>query len=358
MKNDVNNVIVFAGGTIGHIKPALVICKELNLLGYKVHFFSTKGKFEDYLIGNNYLENICFFDSPGYIRGIKNTFKNVKNVFVLIKTYKLIREEVKKINPIFVIGMGGSISTIGILASRGYKKVIHEQNAVIGFGNKIVKNKCNLLLSSYPLVGFIKIGNPIESIYKKSNLNKDKLLIVSGSNGSKTINDFFLNNCFNIINEYYLYLKSITIITGNTYFQNNIEIIEKINNDYTNNIEIIPFTNNIDKYLNNSYIVVSRGGAGFLSEIISKNIPSIIIPSPNVTDNHQFHNANYYEQKGCLKVLLEDNLNLENIKNYIDYIIKNYKELSQNMSENHNIYCKDLFISLTNDLINSEDDLN
>ncbi len=347
--NNNMNIVVFAGGTLGHIKPALAISEELKKHKYNVYFFSDNSKFKDILKGNNCLENIIFFDSPGLNR--KKILNNIINLFALIKTYFGIKKKLKDIKPKLCIGMGGSISTIGILASSGYKKIIHEQNAVIGLGNRIVMYKCDRCYSNFDLKGFITIGNPLNECLSNNFRETQEILILSGSNGSKTINDFFLNNINKLIK---LFNMKINIITGNKYYNENIDKIKNINNIYDNKIvDIIPFTNDIDKYYQKSFLVIARAGAGTLSEIFNYNLLSIIIPSPNVTNNHQYYNSLYYYERCCIEMIEEKYLNLDKLKESYEKILLNQNKMKQNIKNNHNIYSKYLIVSEVEDIIKS-----
>ena len=120
------------------------------------------------------------------------------------------------------------------------------------------------------------------------------------------INDFFIDNIkrLNIIN------YNVVIIVGSKYYQENIEKIKNIKSD---KITIIEKTNNMEKYYKRAFIVVSRAGATTINELINFRKISILIPSPNVTNNHQYHNAKYYYEKGCFEMLLEKDLNVSNV---------------------------------------------
>lgn len=349
LKTKDKSIVMFSGGTLGHIVPALTIVKELNSIGYKIYFVSDNNKFKDIFIGKSYLERIIFIDSPGLKR--KRIFVNFVALFNLIKSYFYIKKIVKNINPVFCIGMGGSISTLGILASSKYKKIIHEQNAIIGLGNKLVKRKCDLCLSAFYLPGFVNIGNPINEDLDCLNKPKTDVLIVSGSNGSKTMNDFFIDNIEEICK---MLKKDITIITGKKYYNENISRINKINNKIVFDrfvVRIIPFTNNMNKYYEKAYLVFARAGAGTLSEIFNHKLLSIIIPSPNVTKNHQYHNAKYYYDKEMIELIEEKDLTIDRIRKAYDNIEINKDNMKQKMIINHNIYSRYLFISMIENLL-------
>lgn len=343
------NIIVFGGGTLGHIIPALEVSEELNKNGYNVYYICDNTKFKDIFIGKNYLEKIYYFDSPGLNRNKK--LKNFVIFFVLLKTFFMIKKKVKEINPSVCIGMGGSISTIGLFASSKFKRIIHEQNAVIGLGNKMIKGRCDLCLSGFEIPGFLNIGNPINEDLSILNKSKTDVLVVSGSNGSKIMNDFFIDNIEKICK---MLKKDITIITGKKYYNENISRINEINNKIVFDrfvVRIIPFTNNMNKYYEKAYLVFARAGAGTLSEIFNHKLLSIIVPSPNVTKNHQYHNAKYYYDKEMIELIEEKDLTIDRIRKAYDNIEINKDNMKQKMILNHNIYSRYLFISMIENLL-------
>ena len=336
-------IIILAGGTLGHINPALVISKMFHNDGYKVIFITTNNSLvKSYFTGNNHLINNCFtdvkfMDSPGFS---KRMLKNFKSIFLLIKTKKEINKIYKETNPVLVIGFGGSISTIGLMNNK-YKSVLHEQNAIPGNGNKFISKfyKNVHRYSSFPINGYILVDNPLitNAFENKLSINKDNILIFGGSNGSDKINDFILTN-FNHLK----FKKKVYLFTGKKYYERNKITIEKYKRLYKDKIEIIDTSNNMRDYYNKAYIVIGRAGAGTLSEILGYKIPSIIIPSPNVLNNHQYYNAKYLENKKMIVMIEEKDLNVENFISKYEELLEKKDFILDNMNE-INVNSKYLF---------------
>lgn len=336
-------IFVLAGGTLGHINPALVIAKTFYNNGYKVIFISTT-KFENSIYFKNtpYINKLYYLQSKGFIR--KKLSKNIKNLFINIKIYFTIKNLIKLYAPVFIFGFGGSISTLGILASLS-KKIkcgIHEQNAVMGLGNKIISKKVDLVFTSLMEQNsnnFIKVGNPLESYtYKRRILyqnKKNSILIFGGSNGSLKINNFTYELMKDdYINNSLYNIERVMLILGNRYK-------DKYKEKY-NKLEVISETNEMEKLYNDSEIVVCRAGAGTLAEILGYRKLALVVPSPNVTGNHQYQNALYLQEKGCIEMLEEKDLTIENFLNKIDLLIKNKNYYLNNIDKNINMFCEDI----------------
>lgn len=324
VNNERKTIIILAGGTLGHINPALEISKLFYNDGYYVVFITTNNRLvNSYFEGNNHLKynyysKIYFMSSPGFSKKI---IKNVKSFFTLVKTKKEIDNIYKTFNPCLIIGFGGSISTIGLI-TRKYKKALHEQNAIVGNGNKFISKmyKDVYKYSSYPIKGFINVNNPLITCAYENNISmtKDSILIFGGSNGSDKINDFILDN-FDILN----FKDKVYLFTGKKYYDKNRKKIEVYVEKYKEMLIIIDSSKNMNKYYNKAKVVVARAGAGTISEIIGYKIPSIIIPSPNVMNNHQYYNAKYYSEKNMTIMIEEKDL-------MVDSFIKKYNELLSN----------------------------
>lgn len=344
-------IIISGGGTLGHILPILPIVIELYRQ-YDFYFIGTRKGMEKSYFDNNdinkYFIKSYYLDMDGINR--KNIFKNIKVIKKYIKIKHFLNELFKTLKPNLVIGMGGYISGVCIKQAikLNIKTIIHEQNYVLGLANKLVYKKVNNVLLSFDnklLKGNnIKvIGNPRYS-YIKENYHKsykNKILIFGGSLGSSYINDLIVNNYQSFkINNY-----TINLVVGNKYYNNNINKIEKINE--CKYIKIYKFINNIVEEMSQCDVVVSRAGATTLSEIMALNIPSIVIPSPNVTADHQYKNAKYYYDLGCIVLIEEKDLNYETLINEITDLVTNYKyktKLITNMTKLNHINPKNEFI--------------
>lgn len=329
-------IIFSGGGTLGHIVPIIPIVMLLYK-EYDLYFIGTKkGREEKYIYENKlniYFKGLYFFDMVGINR--KDLYKNITTFKKYFKVKKQIKQLYNKLKPNLIIGMGGYIS--GVAINEGIKKniktIIHEQNAILGLSNKLVYKKVNKVLLTIPIDNLninnkIVIGNPRYSYVLKNYKSKEEniILICGGSLGSKFINDLIINNYEQFIFEDYI----LKIVVGDKYYNENINNINKIK---TNKIIICKFINNLVDEMSKATLIISRCGASTLSEIMALKKPSILIPSPNVTNNHQLLNGLYLENNGCCDLIEEKNVTLNELKKRINNIIYNYN-YKQNIVKN------------------------
>lgn len=295
-------IVIVGGGTLGHIYPILPVVRNLKDK-YEFYFIGTKKGLERSLIENNNLfKEKYFLDMQGFKR--KLSLYNLKTIQKFIKCYNAGKKILKKVKPSLIIGMGGYISGVIVCAGKRlkYKAIIHEQNSVLGLANKFVAKKVEAVLLNFPLDKKIKnkntvlVGNPRQTeIYKNHHLKKEEkkyLLAVGGSRGSTVINETIIK----CIPELRKIGYKVVLITGNSYYKHNQKSLEDLNE---RNITIIPFTNNLIDYLKKASVVISRSGATTLAEILGLRKIAILIPSPNVTNNHQEKNADFLSTNNC-----------------------------------------------------------
>lgn len=334
-------VIISAGGTGGHIYPALAIIDKIKEKEPNSEFLyiGTHNRMENDIVPK-YGIPFKTIEIYGFYR--KKIWKNFKTVSSFIKTYKKCKEMIKEFKPDVVIGVGGYVTAPVIYAAHklGINTFIHEQNSIPG--------KCNSLLSRYatkigisfkssakyfPLEKVVFTGNPcsenainITACDKREfGLSQDKKLVlcVMGSLGSEKINDFFI--------------KSLTLFNGKKYeilFVTGKSSYDKVmENKFPSNVKIVPYIDNLSRIMKKTDVIVSRAGASSLSEIIALKIPSILIPSPYVPDNHQYKNAIDLVNKKAAILLEEKDLTGDILVRKIDDIIFDEKKLN-NMKEN------------------------
>ena len=293
-------VIISAGGTGGHIYPALAIANKIK---------EKDEKAEILYIGTTKRMEKDIVPKAGYkyvgvnVEGLRRSIspKNIKSMFLFVNAISKCKKIIKKFKPDVVIGVGGYVSAPVIYAAHklGVRCCIHEQNSSFGMTNKFASNFADKIFVSFKSTidkiedkdKVIYTGNPcsekainepvaLKEEYNLS-LNKKLVLIVMGSLGSKTINDKMKSMLTLFNNKTY----EVMFVTGKDYYD------EYKDNKYTSNIKIVPYIDNMVRLLKKTDVLVSRAGASTLSEIASLNVPSILIPSPYVTENHQYKNA-------------------------------------------------------------------
>lgn len=314
-------IIISGGGTGGHIFPALAIAEEL------------KNKFNDIdilFVGANDRMEMVKIPEAGFkiiglpIYGLQRKF-SLRNIilplYIIISLIKSIFI-LLKFKPNVVVGVGGyaSVPVVFIAQILKIPTVIQEQNSLPGLANRFIGKRATAIcvayegLEKYFPEDKIKLtGNPIRKkiinlanlkieAYNKFNIDTSHrvILILGGSLGAKTIN----NSVFNYI-EYIENQNNLKIIwqTGKIYYD---EIIEKLKNINTKNILVLPFINEIEYAYAIADVIISRAGAIALSELCVVGKPVILVPSPNVTDDHQTKNAVYLANKNAA-IVVNDN---------------------------------------------------
>lgn len=341
-------IIVSAGGTGGHIYPSLAIINKLKERNPDVEilYIGTTDRMEKDIIpslGINYV-------------GINIKGLNRRNIFKNFEVYKSYKEAIKKVEdvmkifkPDVVVGVGGYV-TLPVMKAALKLKIktfIHEQNSIYGLTNKFLIKKVDvvgvsLLSSSIKLKNNVVLtGNPRseEAFFaldiKKSKLglsSKKKLvLIVMGSQGSLTITNIMKDTLTKFKDKDY----EVLFITGKNYYD------EYNNIDLPKNVKLLPNTPEMLSILKSTDLIVTRAGATTIAEITTLGVPSIIVPSPHVSNNHQEYNASLLEKRGASVVIKEKNLNKDNLVSTIDLLINNDKILSEMKKSNKDIGVKD-----------------
>ena len=328
-------VVISAGGTGGHIYPALEIIEKIKEKDKNSEFLyiGTKNRMEKDIVPS---KGIPFF--PIEIYGLKRkiTLSNFKSIYKFIKSISICKKEIKKFNPDIVIGCGGYVTAPVIYAGKKLKKktLVHEQNSILGLSNKMLLRYTDTLCTSFENmkvdgVNTVYTGNPSMQIAKNRKklnkedfgLSKDKktVLIAMGSLGSKTINELLLS----CLDEFYKKDYEVIIVTGKNYFD---EFNAKVKNK---NVKVYPFIENLVGVMKFSDLFISRAGATTLAEIIGSETPSILIPSPYVTENHQYKNALSIKEKGGCELIEEKDLNKDVLISAIDDVLNDKNKVKE-----------------------------
>lgn len=334
-------VIISAGGTGGHIYPALAIINKIKEKEPNSEFLyiGTHNRMEKDIVPKY---DIPFIGIEMYGFNRKNILKNIKTIKCLFNSKRKLKKIIKDFNPDIVIGVGGYITYPVITTAHklGYKTFIHEQNSIAGKANLAMKDIVDLIgvslkssINQFPKDKTIFTGNPcsenalkMKKITKESlGLDKNKKLIVfvMGSLGAENIHTFMKEN----INKFNDKKYQVLYITG----KNNYEDIKDIK--CSKNIKILPYLDNLAGLFKDTDILVTRAGASTLSEIIALEIPSILIPSPFVPNNHQYKNAIDLVNNNAALMIEEKDLTFDNLQDNINKIL-NDKKVELDMKNN------------------------
>ena len=338
-------IIVSAGGTGGHIYPALAIINKIKEKepNSEILYIGTKDRMESTIIPS---KNIPYFGIEMKGLNRKNPFKNVSDLKNYYNNVKILKKEIKKFNPDIVIGVGGYVTAPVIYSAKklGYKTFIHEQNSIPGLSNKFLVRYVDKIgvslpdsVQYFPKEKTVFTGNPRseEAYYAKEVSKKDLglslddkkklVLIVMGSLGSTTMNRKLKETLPLFENKDY----EVVFVTGKGYY----EEYKKIKTPH--NVKIVSYLDNMTQVLKKTDLIVSRAGASSIAEITALGIPNILIPSPYVTHNHQLKNAKSLEEREATVIIEEDKYDKEILVSTIDHIFMDsavYQKLHKNVS--------------------------
>ncbi|HHW69049.1 MAG TPA: undecaprenyldiphospho-muramoylpentapeptide beta-N-acetylglucosaminyltransferase [Tenericutes bacterium] len=337
-------VIISAGGTGGHIYPALAIINKIKEKEPDSEFLyiGTHNRMEKDIIPKY---GIPFKTIEIYGFNRKKIFKNFKTIQKMLSSYRECRKIIKNFKPDIVIGVGGYVTGPVIYAAKrlGYKTFIHEQNSIPGKCNLFLSNHADMIgisfkssMKFFPEYKTIFTGNPCsENALSTVPMPKSELglnetsklvLIVMGSLGSEKINNLLINTMNLFDNKPY----QVLFVTG----KDSYESVSK--NKFPKNVFVVPYIDNMTRIMKKTDLIVSRAGASTLSEIIALKLPSILIPSPYVPDNHQYKNAIDLVEKDAAILIEEKNLTGELLADKIDYVLKNptiAHDIKQNLEQ-------------------------
>ena len=291
-------VVISAGGTGGHIYPALAIINKIKEKEPDSEFLyiGTHNRMEKDIVPAKGIP----FKSIEMYGFSKKIFRNIKTVKCLFKAFKQCKKMIREFNPDIVIGVGGYVTVPVIVSAKklGYKTFLHEQNSLPGKSNKFLSKYCDLVgvsfessLDKFPLGKAIVTGNPCSEdalkapVLLKSTLGlsatKKLVLIVMGSLGAGRVSKYLESELQKFEGKEY----EVLFVTGKSSYD------EVMRHSYPKNVKIIPFYEGLTSVMKKTDVMVSRAGASTLSEIIALEVPSILIPSPYVANNHQYLNA-------------------------------------------------------------------
>ena len=357
MKKSVNilpqarRIIISGGGTGGHIFPAIAIANALkeNDANVKILFIGAAGRME--------MEKI---PAAGYriiglpVRGFnrKNPLKNIAVVYKLIVSLFIVRKIIKLFRPDVVVGVGGYVSAPALWTASRMRipVVIQEQNSYAGIANKLLSRKADKICVAYegmerffPKEKIVFTGNPVRIELAECHLlreqginffeldaNKRTILVMGGSLGARSINQSVEAYLERLPDNIQLLWQ-----TGNNYFEHAKMLLDR---HKTPNVKIFAFINRIDLAYSAADLVVSRAGAGAISELSIAAKPCILTPSPNVAEDHQTKNAMVLVEKNAAimvsdsdahKKLMSKAIETVQNKQTLDTLAKEIKNLAK-----------------------------
>lgn len=348
-------VLLTGGGTGGHIYPALAIARRMKSLNEDVEILyvgTTRG------LESKYVPEAGFEFAAIEMEGFKRDFNweslkyNFRSIYLFLSSVRKSKKIIKDFKPDVVLGTGGYVSAPVCFAASlmNIPTIIHEQNSVLGLTNKFlvhfVDKICICFDDIYDQLSkhaekIEYTGNPraqevvswkndteqTNPLLEKLDPNKKTVLIVGGSRGARRINESFIEagHLFNEVD------YQVIFVTGEVHYDEVVNQLKRVEARQKENVKIVPYISDMIQVLNQVDLMVSRSGATTIAEITALGIPSVLIPSPYVTANHQMKNASSLVKNGAAELIEEENLTGYQLFHQVDRLMKD-NELLKIMS--------------------------
>ncbi|MCP8346790.1 undecaprenyldiphospho-muramoylpentapeptide beta-N-acetylglucosaminyltransferase [Pseudomonas sp. FBF18] len=296
------NVLIMAGGTGGHVFPALACAREFQARGYTVHWLGTPRGIENELVPQAGLQ-LHLIQVTG-LRG-KGKLSLLKAPFTLFKAVLQARRIIRRLKPVCVVGFGGYVTGPGGVAAKlaGVPVVIHEQNAKAGTANRLLVPLAGRVCEAFPNTfeasdKLRTTGNPVrgelflEPVREPLAGRRARLLVLGGSLGAEPLNKL-LPQALALVPEalrpevFHQAGKQHDQITAERYREAGIEA------------QVEPFIKDMAHAYGWADLVICRAGALTVSELAAAGLPSMLVPLPHAIDDHQTHNAHYLAREGA-----------------------------------------------------------
>ncbi|TRW91391.1 undecaprenyldiphospho-muramoylpentapeptide beta-N-acetylglucosaminyltransferase [Candidatus Methylobacter oryzae] len=332
-------IVIMAGGTGGHVFPALAVAQELIEKGWQVSWLGTQKGLEGRVIPEQGIE-IDWLSVAG-VRG-KGWLSLITAVLLLIKACSQALKILRQRKPDVVLGMGGFVAGPGGLMAKllGIPLVIHEQNRVPGTTNRLLARMANQVLEAFPgsfnkKLGAKFTGNPLRKQFigcaeRKIAHQGTNILIVGGSQGAQALNEA-VPGAFAALGS-----DSATGKTIQIKHQTGAAMQKQVESRYQElgiNAEVDAFIEDMVAAYQWADLVICRSGAMTVSEVAAAGVPAIFIPLPSAIDDHQAANARYLADAGAGLILSQKDLNATALVENITKVIKQLDLMSKTAKE-------------------------
>jgi UDP-N-acetylglucosamine--N-acetylmuramyl-(pentapeptide) pyrophosphoryl-undecaprenol N-acetylglucosamine transferase len=329
--------LIMAGGTGGHVFPAMAVAKELMKRGATVSWLGTAQGMESTIVP---AENIPLHTIA--IKGFRGKSRLQKLIapLLLIRSIFQAMQIIRQTQSTVIVGFGGFVAAPGGVAARllGKKLIIHEQNSVAGSTNKLLNKLAHQTLEAFPgtLANAIYVGNPVRSeitsLYQanESTVLSEKslhVLVMGGSLGAKAINDIAPSAFARTVQLIHENNASLAI---DIWHQTGKGKQHSVNEDY----KTLGVTAKVDEFIDDvaaaytwADIIICRAGALTVSEIAIAGVPAIFIPLPSAIDNHQYHNAKWLVGSDAALLIEQKSLTNESLSESLMTLIGDNEKL-------------------------------
>ena len=329
-------VLFAGGGTGGHIYPALALARHLREIDdAQILFAGTQHGMEKDIVPLNGFP-LKIVPVVGLQR--KLSLQTGRALFLAAASVATARRIIKSFKPDIVVGTGGYVAGPVVLAAKlmGIPTVIHEQNAIPGLTNVILARMAGrVCLSVIESARYfpnpkktVLTGNPRASeavqatgepeLPRKLLPGVPLLLCVGGSHGAAKLNEAFTGSVASVLSDCDV---QIVYVTGKRYFEEIERELAPLQVRFPQRLQVIPYHPALPQLLHKAKLIVSRAGATTLAEITALGVPAVLVPSPNVTNNHQEFNAKSLSDHGAAVLLRESELGAERLSGLLTELL-------------------------------------
>ena len=328
-------IVLTGGGTAGHITPHLALFPYLKK-DFDCYYIGSKNGMEKSMIE----PFMPFYEITTTKLKRKLSLSNLFIPFKLLKGICEAKKLLKKIKPNIIFSKGGFVAVPVVIAAHSLKipVITHESDYTLGLANKLIKNKCKYICTSFEITAKglkngIFTGSPIRKeifcgnkskIYEKYDFDSTKksILFVGGSLGSQTVNNVVFQSLDILLEKY-----NILHIVGKGNLNNDIK---------KNNYVQLEFLSHIENAFDFADVVITRGGANALFELLALKKPMLIIPlGLKESRGDQILNADYFESQGFANVLKEEDLTPKSLQEKIETTFNCSNEYKKNMASSN-----------------------
>lgn len=337
---DSPRLFIMAGGTGGHVFPALAVADYLRTKGVTIEWMGTQNGIEAKVVPANNIRLHCI--NIAGIRG-KSLRQFLRGPIVILRAIAEARAILKIYRPQVVLGMGGYASGPGAIAAKsmGIPIIIHEQNARAGGTNKILAKIARKILVGFPyaLPRSEYVGNPVRDIFYQQPSPDDrfvargtqkKILVLGGSLGAQALNKKVPEALMLLPETLLTSLGQLNVIhqAGARNLQMATEAYFPLSSRTHVTVELSEFINDVAAAMAAADLIICRAGALTIAELSAVGAASILVPFPHAIDDHQTANARWLSDKGAAILYAERDITSDGLANQISMLLSDPKRLN------------------------------
>lgn len=316
-------ILIMAGGTGGHVYPALAVANELKSRGHDICWMGAPDSFEARVV-----PAAGFPLEPIRVSGLrgKGALRLLMAPLLILRAMLQASAALSRVRPAVVLGMGGFAAGPGGLAARlrGLPLVIHEQNAAAGLTNRALAKIASRVLEAFPhtFAGALTVGNPVRAPIRAmqepaaryaGRTGAMRLLVIGGSQGARALNEKMADA-----------IALLPAVQRPEIRHQGGRTVDVARDAYARaqvNASVEPFIEDMAQAFGWADLVVCRAGASTVAELAAAGVPSVLVPFPAAVDDHQTRNAEHLVRAGAAELLAEKNFTAQKMAGVLQRLL-------------------------------------